>query len=115
MYLRRHTLVQNVAKSGYGTPPLKAVATVPRRGGLSRVPPGPPLGLPSGLTRCHKEALGGAISATEALEKGVLTWFLEAVSSPAADSPLPCPFLKQKVEVLCLTKPAADANTPVSE
>ena len=44
--------------------------------------------------------------------EGILTWFLGAVSSPAEDSPLPCPFLKQRALSchMCLVKPDPDAH-----
>ena len=50
-------------------------------------------------------------------QTGVLTWFLEAVSSPAAGSPLPCPFLQQKAQrdYLCLARPDPDTTVPAPE
>lgn len=94
MYLRRHILVQNGVKGGdYAIFSPGRVSPAVWVQALSR--------LPSRLGRhgCHREglALVESYPSIVALEKSVLTWFLEAESSPAADSPLPCPFLKQKV------------------
>lgn len=69
-----------------------------------------PRGHSSGVAAGRPWLWERAISASPTLDKRVLTWFLEAVSSPAAGSPLPCPFLQQKAQrdCLCLARPDPD-------